>query len=47
MRIGVLALQGGFAEHLVALDRLGAEGFQVKKPSDIVKGIDALIIPGG
>jgi 5'-phosphate synthase pdxT subunit len=47
MRIGVLALQGGFAEHLVALYRLGVEGFLVKKPSDLVKGIDALIIPGG
>ncbi|NCC12765.1 MAG: pyridoxal 5'-phosphate synthase glutaminase subunit PdxT [Spirochaetia bacterium] len=47
MKVGVLALQGGFAEHLKSLSGLGVEGFQVKSRSDISKGLDALIIPGG
>jgi 5'-phosphate synthase pdxT subunit len=44
--IGVLALQGGFLEHLVAIRILGAIAREVRLPSDFV-GIDALIIPGG
>jgi 5'-phosphate synthase pdxT subunit len=47
MRVGVLALQGAFAEHLKVLSKLGVEGFQVKKPVDLAQGLDALIIPGG
>ncbi|WP_422482027.1 pyridoxal 5'-phosphate synthase glutaminase subunit PdxT [Pleomorphochaeta sp. DL1XJH-081] len=47
MRIGVLALQGGFAEHIVVLDKLGVESFLIRKKSDLDNGIDGLILPGG
>ncbi len=46
MRIGVLALQGAFAEHIVVLKRLGADAVEVRLPGDL-PGLDALIIPGG
>ncbi len=46
MRIGVLALQGAFAEHIAALRRLGAEAIPIRLPEDL-KGLDGLIIPGG
>ena len=46
MRIGVLALQGDFAEHLAMLKRIGAEGVEVRLPRDL-SGLDGLIIPGG
>ena len=45
-RVGVLALQGDFAEHETILKRLGAETRQVRLPSDL-DGLDGLIIPGG
>jgi len=46
MKVGVLALQGDFAEHLAFLRRLGAEGVEVRMPSHL-DDIEALIIPGG
>lgn len=46
MRIGVLALQGDFAEHIAVLRRLGAEAIEVRLPGQLDE-IDALIIPGG
>ncbi|MFQ6033673.1 MAG: pyridoxal 5'-phosphate synthase glutaminase subunit PdxT [Candidatus Bipolaricaulia bacterium] len=46
MRVGVLALQGDFREHLRALERLGAEGVEVREPQDLA-GVERLIIPGG
>ena len=46
VRIGVLALQGDFAEHGHMLSRLDAEPVEVRQPSDM-DGIDGLIIPGG
>ena len=46
MRIGVLALQGDFAEHITMLARLGAETQQVRL-ADQLAGLDGLIIPGG
>ena len=46
MRIGVLALQGAFAEHIAVLRRLGAEAVPVRLPQEL-KGLDGLIIPGG
>lgn len=45
-RIGVLALQGDFREHMSALERLGAEARAVRLPGDL-DGVDGLIIPGG
>ncbi len=44
--IGVLALQGAFAEHVRVLARLGAAAREVRLPADL-DGMDALIIPGG
>ena len=47
MRIGVLALQGAFAEHLAVLARLGVDGFEIRERADLNGGIDGLILPGG
>lgn len=46
MKIGVLALQGDFAEHSVMLKSLGVETAEVRLPEQL-KSIDGLIIPGG
>ncbi len=45
-RVGVLALQGDFREHLNALGQVGAEASEVRTPDDL-ESVDALIIPGG
>jgi 5'-phosphate synthase pdxT subunit len=46
MKIGVLALQGDFAEHITMLKRLSAEIAEVRLPAHL-DGLDGLIIPGG
>ncbi len=46
MVVGVLALQGDFAEHLAMLTRIGVEAREVRKHRDL-ESVDALIIPGG
>ncbi|MBI4266956.1 MAG: pyridoxal 5'-phosphate synthase glutaminase subunit PdxT [Chloroflexi bacterium] len=46
MKIGVLAAQGAFAEHIHALHRLGIEAVPVRLPGELA-GLDGLIIPGG
>lgn len=45
-RIGVLAVQGNFREHVRVLGRLGVEPVEVRKPDEL-EGLDGLIIPGG
>ena len=45
-RIGVLALQGDFAEHLDVLRSLGGEPREIRK-AEHFDGLDGLIIPGG
>jgi len=45
-RVGVLALQGSFIEHMAVLERLGVEPPAVKLPKDLA-GLDGFIIPGG
>ncbi len=45
-RVGVLALQGAFIEHIRALHDLGVEAREVRLPEDL-EGLDGLIIPGG
>jgi 5'-phosphate synthase pdxT subunit len=45
-RVGVLALQGGYAPHEAALADLGVEAAQVRRPADLV-GLDGLVLPGG
>ena len=47
MRIGVLAVQGAFAEHIARLRQLGVEAFEIRQPRDLVDGFDGLILPGG
>jgi len=44
--IGVLALQGAVREHLEMIERCGARGVGIKRPSGL-NGVNGLIIPGG
>ena len=46
MRIGVLAVQGAFAEHEAVLRALGADCVELRQKKDIA-GIDGLVLPGG
>ena len=46
LRIGVLALQGDFREHLRAVEESGATGSGIRRPEEL-DGLDGLIIPGG
>jgi pyridoxal 5'-phosphate synthase pdxT subunit len=46
MKIGVLAIQGDFAEHIVMLKRLKVEAAEVRLPEHL-RNLDGLIIPGG
>jgi len=46
MKIGVLALQGAFREHLKMLKDCGEEGREIRLPDEL-DGMDGLIIPGG
>ena len=46
MKIGVLALQGDFAEHIVMLQRLGVQTAEVRLPGHLDE-LDGLIMPGG
>lgn len=45
-RIGVLALQGAVAEHVRALQAVGAEVSTVRRPGQLA-GLDGLVVPGG
>ncbi len=46
LRIGVLALQGDFREHIHAVEAAGATGVGIRRPSEL-DDIDGLIIPPG
>ena len=46
LRVGVLALQGGFEAHVQMLRQLGATVSEVRVPADL-EGLDGLVIPGG
>src|SRR5438477_3211467 len=46
LRIGVLAVQGNFREHVAMLRSLGADAVEVRKPGQL-EGLDGLVIPGG
>ena len=47
MNIGVLALQGAFAEHEQMLSKLGVSSFEIRQEKDLKEDFDGLIIPGG
>jgi 5'-phosphate synthase pdxT subunit len=46
MKIGVLALQGAFIEHIHILNKIGVDTLTVRKKEEL-QGLDGLIIPGG
>jgi 5'-phosphate synthase pdxT subunit len=46
MRIGVLALQGAFIEHIEVIRKLQAQAIEVRLPQDLNE-LDGIIIPGG
>lgn len=45
-RVGVLALQGDFREHLAVLRELGADAVPVRRPEELAS-VSGLVIPGG
>ena len=47
MQIGILALQGAFAEHAAMLRQLGASCFEIRQKRDLDQPMDGLIVPGG
>ena len=47
MKIGVLALQGAFAEHEKVLEQLGAKCIELRQARDLSDPYDALVLPGG
>jgi 5'-phosphate synthase pdxT subunit len=46
LKIGVLALQGDFREHIRAIERLGAVARPIRLPKDLAD-LDGVILPGG
>ena len=46
LRIGVLAIQGGFEAHIRMLRELGADAREVRVAAEL-EGLDGLVIPGG
>ncbi len=46
MKIGILATQGAFIEHITILNKLDIEAVPIRLPGEL-KGLDGLIIPGG
>ena len=47
MKIGILAVQGAFAEHKAKLEKLGAQCIELRKREDLDGGFDGLVLPGG
>ena len=46
LKIGVLALQGDFMEHLLVLNHMGLKAREVRRARDL-EGLQGLVIPGG
>lgn len=47
IKIGVLAVQGAFAEHRQILGKLGVETFEIRQLRDLEQNFDGLVLPGG
>lgn len=47
MKIGVLALQGAFIEHIKILNKLGVETVEIRQRNDLLECLSGIIIPGG
>jgi 5'-phosphate synthase pdxT subunit len=45
-RVGVLAVQGNFREHVAMLRRFGVDASEVRKPEQLLD-LDGLVVPGG
>ena len=45
-KIGVIALQGAYREHVAALEALGAHAVEVRRP-EALGGLDGVVLPGG
>jgi len=46
VKIGVLAVQGNFREHVQMLRRLDVDAVEIRKPEEL-EGLDGLVVPGG
>jgi pyridoxal 5'-phosphate synthase pdxT subunit len=46
MKIGVIAVQGAFREHIKALQALGADAVEVRRAEEL-DGVEGVVIPGG
>ena len=46
-KVGVLAIQGSFAEHIQAFSKLGIHAIEIRSPSDLSPDIQGLVLPGG
>lgn len=46
-RIGILAVQGAFAEHAIMFESLGAKTFLIRQKKDLEQPLDGIIFPGG
>ena len=47
MRVGVLAVQGAFAEMAAYWRKKGADTFEIRQLADLGRGMDLLALPGG
>jgi len=47
MVVGILALQGAFAEHEKVLDSLEEDWFEIRSLQDLNRSMDGIILPGG
>lgn len=47
MRIGVLALQGAFIEHIHALQKLAVEAVELRQLVDLEQPLAGIVLPGG
>jgi len=47
MKIGVLALQGAFIEHIRMLESLGAQTVEIRQAADFTDDLDGIVLPGG
>lgn len=47
LKIGVLAVQGAFIEHIKALEILGADCIELRQLKDVEQELDGIVLPGG
>lgn len=47
LRIGVLAVQGAFAEHIGRLRALGCDAVEIRQRADLSDALDGIVLPGG